>query len=164
MTSRNGSTEASSSTAHSPYPASGSPAATSTRLPSSEPAAWASPISPLTRPRCVTGTWSGTAASRPVNTAEAPSCTAHQPTSSPVTSVAWLSPSRLTAATATPLTSHGLRGPYREVVRSESRPHTMCPTSSTSEPAPVTRPSAFSFSSGANRAAWVGSSRMVGPK
>ena len=69
-----------------------------------------------------------------------------------------------TAPATPPTTIHGTRRPNRDIVRSDSAPHSGFATRESAAPTAETRPSAASFASGASAAAWLGSRIWMGPK
>ena len=139
------------------------PAAAASPAPATSPAVWATPISPETRPRRSTGTWSAIEALRAAKVALRKAWTRHHPTTIPATPRALASTMSPTAPRARPPAIHGRRRPKRLVVRSDKAPKTGLPSVETRAPRPVTRESVASLWPGATWEACRPSSTWIGP-
>jgi hypothetical protein len=163
--SANGRVQATTQAASSAYPALPVTTLVTSTTASSTPTDWGRPIQPDTVPRCLTGTWSGTAALRLACSAFSPAWARHQPAMTPA-SVCW--PARKASAAppaSAPPTSHGRRRPNRLTVRSDSAPATGLAIIATAAPSPVTQPSTATLCAGpAMSWTWLGSRTEIGPR
>ncbi len=119
---------------------------------------------PPTRPRASTGTRSGTVALSAANIAVRAACARAQASTISGTESARASSSRPAAPSTAPASTHGTRRPRREVVRSESAPHSGLASTPTTEPIPVTRPNTSSLWPGATCSRLQREQHLHGPE
>src|SRR2546430_14503005 len=115
------------------------PASAASAVPTTTPPVWDSPTQPDTVPRCDRGTWSGMDACSAAYAALTAACTPHQPITITSAFGAQASTAIDTRPTSTPPSTHGVRRPNRDVVRSDSAPNSGLLITDTAAPTPVTR-------------------------